>query len=235
MNRSEADSKAVPTEPRGLASGGERATTVDTPNSDPAAPSELERLLRAEGLVSNATLGVDVAATLSRLIGGDESVALDSQTVHARGDCEISRGCRSRRVDGTYERSVDKADLELIESVVEERVDGGVDVHASLESEIILGGAYVNTIAGAYLRVTAWADFLAWGGWVEADLARIEISGLMIRSHMTYGHVAGARLVCASSIVDDFTTRTESFGVLNDNALTRFDLGSPGGGITLES
>ena len=208
--------------------------TADTANSDPA-PSPLDRLLHADGLVSNAALRVDVAATLSRLVGGDESVALTSQTVHARGDCGISRGRRSRRVDGTYERRVDKADLYRIENVIEERVDGAVDVHASIESEIIMGGAYVNTIAGAYLRVTAWTDFLAWGGWVEADLARIEIAGFMVRSHMTYGHVAGARLVCASGIVDDFTTRTESFGALNDNALTRMDLGSPGGGITLES
>ncbi len=208
--------------------------TVETPNSDPG-PSVLERLLQAEGLVSNAELRVDVAATLSRLVGGDESVALKRQSVHARGDYEISRSGRSRRVDGTYERTVDKADLYRIESMIEERVDGAVDAHASLESEIIMGGAYVNTIAGAYLRVTAWTDFLAWGGWVEADLARVEIAGLMVRSHMTYGHVAGARLVCASSIVDDFTTRTESFGALNDNALTRLDLGCPGGGITLES
>ena len=208
--------------------------TADTTNPDPA-PSVLDRLLRAEGLVSNAALRVDVAGTLSRLIGDDESVALNSQSAHARGDYEITRGRRSRRVDGTYERSVEDADLYAIGSVIEERVDGAVDVRARVESEIILGGAYVNTIAGAYLRVAAWADFLAWGGWVEADLARVEIAGLMVRSHKAYGHVAGARLVCASSIVDDFTTRTESFGVLNDNALTRFDLGSPGGGITVES
>ena len=208
--------------------------TVDTTNSD-SATSGLERLLRSEGLVSNAALRVDIAGTLSRLIGDDESVALNRRSVHARGDYEISRGRRSRRVDGTYERSVGEADLYAIGSVMEERVDGAVDVHASLESEIIMGGAYINTIAGAYLRVTAWADFLAWGGWVEADLARVEIAGFMIRSHMAYGHVAGARLVLASSIVDDFTTRTESFGVLNDNTLTRFDLGSPGGGITVES
>ena len=208
--------------------------TADTTNPD-SATSVLERLLRAEGLVSNAALRVDVAGTVSRLIGDDESVALNSRTVHARGDYEISRGRRRRRVDGTYERSVDDADLYMIGSVIEERVDGAVDVRASVESEIIMGGAYVNTIAGAYLRVTAWADFLAWGGWVEADLARVEIAGLMIRSHKAYGHVTGARLILASSIVDDFTTRTESFGALNDNALTRFDLGSPGGGITLES
>jgi len=234
VNPSGADSKALPAEPRGLAAEGDRPTTDDATNTN-SEPSVLERLLRAEGLVSNAALRVDVAGTLSRLIGGDESVALDSQTVHARGDYAISRGRRSRRVDGTYERSVDKEELYRIESVIEERVDGAVDVHTSMESGIIVGGAYVNTIAGAYLRVTAWTDFLAWGGWVEADLVRIEIAGLMMRSHMTYGHVAGARLVSASSIVDDFTTRTESFGALNDNAVTRFDLGSPGGGITLES
>ena len=208
--------------------------TADTTNPD-AAKSVLDSLLRAEGLVSNAALRADVAGTLSRLIGDDESVALNSRTVHARGDYEIARGRRLRRVDGTYERSVEKADLYMIGNVIEERVDGAVDVRASLESEIIMGGAYVNTIAGAYLRVTAWADFLAWGGWVEADLARVEIAGMMARSHKAYGHVAGARLILASSIVDDFTTRTESFGALNDNALTRFDLGSPGGGITVES
>ena len=208
--------------------------TAGATNPD-SAPSVPDRLLRAEGLVSNAALRVDVAGTLSRLIGGDESVALNSRSVHVRGDCEISRGQRRRRVDGTYERSVDEADLYVVGNVIEERVDGAVDAHASLESEIVVGGAYVNTIAGAYLRVAAWADFLAWGGWVEADLARVEIAGLMVRSHMAYGHVAGARLVCASAIVDDFTTRAESFAVSIDNALARFDLGSPGGGITVES
>ena len=208
--------------------------TDDTTNSD-SAPGVLERLTHGGGLVSNAALRVDVAGKLARLIGDDESVTLKSHTVHARGDYEISRGRRHRRIDGTYERHVDEGDLYKIENVIEERVDGAVDVHAKIENEIIMGGAYVNTIAGAFLRVTAWADFLVWGGWVEADLVRIEIAGLMIRSHKTYGHVAGARLVCASSIVDDFTTRSESFGVLNDAAVTRMDLGSPGGGITLES
>ena len=208
--------------------------TVDMTDSD-SASSVLERPTHAEGLVSNAALRVDVAGKLVRLVGEDESVTLKDRTVHARGDYEITRGRRHRRIDGTYERRVDDGDLYRIEHVIEERVDGAVDVHASIENEIIMGGAYVNTIAGAFLRVTAWADFLVWGGWVEADLARIEIAGLMIRSHKTYGHVAGARLVCATSIVDDFTTRTESFGTLHDTALTRMDLGSPGGGITLES
>ena len=36
-------------------------------------------------------------------------------------------------------------------------------------------GAYTNTIAGAYLRTASWVDFLAGGGWAEADVARAAV------------------------------------------------------------
>ena len=85
---------------------------------------------------------------------------------------------------------------------------------AVFAAEAIVGGAYTNTIAGPYLRLAGWVDFLAWGGWAEVDTIRAELSLLMIRSHVGYAHAAGVRLLMASRLVDDFQNRTENWSVI---------------------
>lgn len=204
--------------------------TDDTSGGD----FEFERLFRSESVVSDVDLRVDVAGEVSQFLE-QESISLADRSVHVRGDYMISRGSRSRTIDGTYERTVEETDTLAVGSAVEERVTGGVDVNMQVEDEAIMAGAYVNTVAGAYLRMTAWADFLVWGGWLEADLTRIEISGVAIRSYMGYCHIAGLRLLIARELVDDYVNRTEIFGTFVDATTGEKNLWSPGSGEMLET
>ena len=118
---------------------------------------------------------------------------------------------------------------------IDETVHGGVHQKAKYSAEAIIGGAYVNTIAGPYLRAAGWVDFMAWGGWAEIDMVRAELSLLMIRSHIAYAHAAGLRATLASRLVDDFQTRTENFGMLLESGGVYMDTGGPGGGVTMEA
>ena len=203
-------------------------------NGDPPG-RDISHLFRREGAVSVADLRVDVAGNVSRTVVDDETVALDTKTLHARGNFTVASASRTRQVDGNYERHVEEAETLMIGAAVDERVNGGVDYTAQVDADNIVGGAYVNTIAGPYLRVAAWADFLCWGGWLEADVARIEVAGVMIRSYMSMAHAAGARVTAANKLVDDFLTRTETFGTFVTTAGQICHLASPGGGTVLET
>ena len=203
--------------------------------NDDNSPPDISHLFRREGAVSVADLRVDVAGNVSRTIADDETIALETKTLHARGDFSIARASRTRQVDGDYERHVEEAETLMIGAAVEEQVGGGVDYTAQVDADHIVGGAYVNTIAGPYLRIAAWADFLCWGGWLEADVARIEVAGVMIRSYMSLAHAAGARVTAANKLVDDFLTRTETFGTLVTTTGQTLHLSSPGGGMEMES
>ena len=57
-----------------------------------------------------------------------------------------------------------------------ETAHGRVTLTAEYSAEAIVGGggAYINTITHAYLRIAGWIDCMAWGGWVEADAIRCE-------------------------------------------------------------
>ena len=196
---------------------------------------DVSRLYRREGIISNVDLRVDVANQIACMILEDEEVVLNSKTTHMRGDLLVKRGSRDREVTGRYASRVKHQDLRLVGNTIIERAEGGVELRASLESETIMGGAYVNTITGAYLRLCAWADFLAWGGWMEAAAVRVELAAVMIRSNMFYAHACGARVTRATVLVDDFQNRVESFGVFDDRKLTEISVGSPGSGVTMET
>ena len=202
-------------------------------SSDNADDWDFSRLFRDEALVSQADLRVEVADEMSRLVNGDESVSLDRKEVHARGHMMVTRGSRDRHVEGKYYRWMNtnkgkRSETFAIQSHLEERVEGGVWLLAELESEVIMGGAYVNTIAGPFLRAAGWADFLAWGGWMEVDLARVEISQAMIRTSMFIAQLCAARLTMANVLVNDFSQRVEMFGVLNDATVSNVHVGMPG-------
>ena len=111
---------------------------------------------------------------------------------------------RDRHVAGKYQRSVDRNDTFDVGEHYEERFEGGVDFRASIESQAIVGGAYAGVVAGPCLRISGWVDYLGWGAWSEADAARVEIAGVMVRSQFANCHFAGARVVRATSLVDDF-------------------------------
>lgn len=194
----------------------------------------MDKLFRREGIVSDVDVRVDLAKTVSRVILDDETVDLDSRSTHVRGSLAVSRGELDQRVAGNYSSTLN-ADTRMIPGTVKEVVNGGVEVRAQLESETLMAGAYVNTLTGPHLRLCGWADYLAWGGWVEADLVRCEIAGAMIRAYWLYAHAVGARLLRAMILVDDFEKRIETFGVLVDMDLVHMDIRSPGGGDLLEA
>ena len=195
------------------------------------------RLFRSEGVISDVDLRVDVAKDASRVVINDEAISLDEKSIHARGNYTITRGSRERRVHGDYERHVEYTDMYTVQHLgsIDERVEGGVSQHMKQGVDVILGGVYVNTIAGPWLRVCAWADFLAWGGWAEVDVCRVEISNASIRSHMFYAHACGARITAAAQLTDDFVARIENFGVFTDSTTAYSAIGSPGSGMTLET
>lgn len=211
--------------------GSERLGTL---GAGAAAAADVARLIRDESAVSEADLRVDVARQVMRYTQKDEEESVASKSVSTRGPLQIYRGGRTRTVHGNYTRRVD-GDETVQAASLDERVHGGVDYKAKIESEAMVGGAYVNTVAGVYLRIAGWADYLAWGGWVEADVNRIEIAGVMIRSYMNYVHAAGVRVMAASRLVDDFLTRTENFGTLTESYGSRSHTGGPDGGTVLES
>ena len=191
---------------------------------------------RNEALISRADLRVDVAKEVSQLVEEDENVHLTNQEMYVRGSYFMKRNDgRDRSITGNYERHIEESETLMIGESIREVVNGGVNLQATQESEAMVGGAYVNTITGAYLRIAAWSDFLAWGGWLEVDVARIEISGLMIRSYCAYAHVAGIRLSLVGRLVDDFVTRAENFGVFLDSGSQTVHLGSPGSGQIMEN
>ena len=218
------------------------ADTTDASNADAsnagdsnAGDSGIDHLFRREGLVSDLDLRVDVAKELSRTIVGDEDIHVGRRELRSRGDFTLQRQSRDRAVGGTYERSIAHTETVMATAAIREQVDSGVDLLASLESESIVGGAYVNTIAGVSLKICAWQDFLAWGGWLEVDAVRLEIAAASIRAHMLYAHAALARVTVAKKLVDDWVLRTETFGTLVDNTATKMQLSSPGSGMTMEN
>ena len=200
------------------ANSGDGATDADS--------EDYSHLFRSEGFVSDVDLRVDVA--------DNEDVEIDTDEVVVDAPITFTRGARTRHVD-SYRRITGGEELVVAGQRIDETVHGSVHQKARFSAEAIIGGAYVNTIAGPYLRLAAWVDYLAWGGWAEIDAVRAELSVLMIRSHVGYAHAAVMRITLASRLIDDFQTRTENFGILSDTTTTHTDSGSPGGGITNEA
>lgn len=195
---------------------------------------EIRRIFRTEGVLAEADLRVDVGKIVQHVTALDEDTTLEERKAHFRGNYVIEHGDRDRVVTGHYENHAGNELLQAGTSV-EEYVNGDVQLRAQVEAEAIVGGAYVNTITGVYLRLAAWADYLVWGGWAEADVIRCEIASIMIRSYMVYAHAVGARLSVAARFIDDFQTRTEVIGTLTEQYGDKVHLGSPNGGQTMEN
>ena len=190
-------------------------------------------LFQGERVVSDVELRVDVANSVSRYVAGDEDVELEADTTRTPATATFYRGARTRVV-GSHQRTTGR-DETITAARIDETVHGGVHHKAKYSAEAIVGGAYVNTIAGPYLRAAGWVDFLAWGGWAEIDMIRADLALLMIRSHVGYAHAAGVRGTLASRLVDDFQNRTENFGMLLESGAVYMDTGGPGGGVTMEA
>ena len=203
----------------------------DTEHSGGA--NDYGHLFQGERVVSDVELRVDVANSVSRYVAGDEDVELEADSTRTPATATFYRGARTRVV-GSHRRTTGR-DETVTAARIDETVHGGVHHKAKYSAEAIVGGAYVNTIAGPYLRAAGWVDFLAWGGWAEIDMIRADLALLMIRSHVGYAHAAGVRGTLASRLVDDFQNRTENFGVLFESGAVYMDTGGPGGGVTMEA
>ena len=197
--------------------------------------SSISRLFRNEGLVSNADLRVDVARYVSRLVVDDAVVDLDEASLHSRGSLRISRLSRAREVAGNYVSRLAAEHTNMVGQHVEERVHGGVDYRMQRDADVIMGGAYVNTIAGPWARLCGWADYMIWGGWLEVDTIRIELANAMIRAYMFYCHAVAVRVAAASNYVDDFLMRNENFAMFMESNTSVIPLCSPGGGQELST
>jgi len=183
---------------------------------------------REEALVSEGDIRIEVAKAVLTSIGGDAGVELEGDSdSYFWYDLQVVRKLRSRIVHGNYDRHVGKAETALFKETYTERVNGGVFQHASVEAESIVGGAYSANYVGPFLRLTAFSDFMAWGGWAEADATRVELSSLAIRSYMGYTHAAGARVMMAYHLFDDWIQRTENFGSLTENHVEVTTTGGP--------
>ena len=218
----------------------EQAAPETAPDETPAPESSefddaVKRIFRREVLVSEGDFRIDVAGRMDRGVAGDDDRRLREERVHVRGDATEEHGALDRHVAGKYERSVDDTDLFLVGEHFEERLEGGVDYHAKIECQAIVGGGYAGVVAGPCLRLSGWVDYLGWGGWAESDAARVEIAGVMLRSHLAYCHVSGARVVGASTLVDDFANRIETFATGAETYGTAIHTGAPGSGVTLET
>ena len=195
---------------------------------------DVTKIFRSETLVTDTDLRVDVADSLRRTVVGNEIIDTKTHSTHVRGDFSQQAGERDRTV-GSYDRSTDNDEIYVINGSYKEEVRGRMTIKAVQSAEALVGGTYTNTITGAYLRLAAWCDMMVWGGWLEADLIRTEIAGLMIRSHVTFAHTAAVRLTVASRLVDDLTHRVERFGLFLDYEQIYNSAGCPGGGVDNES
>ena len=206
-------------------------TSAGTVQGDVVEAKDYTHLFRSESLVSAVDLRVDVADSYSRLVAGDEDVDLDVDELVADAPITVSRGARTRRAR-EYKRTTGHEEVVTVGQRIDETVHGGVHQKVRFAAEAMVGGAYANTIAGPYLRLAGWSDYLAWGGWAEVDLVRAELSWLMLRSHFAYAHAMVIRSTSASRLIDDFQTRTETFATLAESGFLYSDAGSPGGGVT---
>ena len=195
---------------------------------------DFSHLFRSEGLVSDVDLRLEVARNYSKFVVGDEDISVDASIHGVNSAALVMRGSRDRSA-GTYKQITDGEVMMDVGEEVRETVHGGVHVKAAFSAESIVGGAYANIITAAYLRVAAWTDFLAWGGWAEVDAIRCELSLLMIRSHVGYAHAAGIRVTAAARLIDDFQLRDEKFALYCPTAVNYVDTGAPGGGIYVEA
>ena len=168
-------------------------------------------------LISDGDVKIEVAKAVQRHVDGDLHIDLkgSSESLFC-GDLQTVRKWRKRVVHGSYKRHSGKSDMIMVTRKYKEVVVGGVHQHASVEGESIIGGAYVANHIGLFMRITAFADFMAWGGWAEVDAMRVELCMVGIRSYMGYAHAAIGKQILAGNLFDDWMNRTENFGSLNE-------------------
>lgn len=186
---------------------------------------------RSEALVSDGDLRLEVAKAVVHQVGRNEQVLLrnDKRSVFL-DSLLISRGSSTHTVHGDYRRISEESDIIMLDKggSYSEVVAGGVDQHASVEGESMIGGVYTYSQVGPFTRMAAFCDFLAWGGWAEVDATRVELAVTAIRSYMGYVHGVGMRNLACGMLFDDWINRTENFGTFVDNQAEATILGGVG-------
>ncbi|MCY4305512.1 MAG: hypothetical protein OXC62_12180 [Aestuariivita sp.] len=192
---------------------------------------------RREALVSDGELRLEVAKAVVRTVRGDESVLLrGSRRATFYESLQMSSGNRHHVVHGHYTRSSSESDIIMLKGGnYTEIVAGGANQNASVEGEVIAGGAYSANYVGPFFRMAAFCDFLAWGGWGEADATRVELSVMAIRAYMGYAHVTGTKTLMSMMMYDDFVCRQETYGTFVDQTVDSTALGGPGGIVVNET
>ena len=192
------------------------------------------RLLRNESFVTDLDQRYDTASSYERVVLGEDRMELGELKTRIRGKVTQQYGERCRTVR-RFNRVTDNQETVLVGNSLTETVHGQAKVTVEYSAESIVGGAYVNTISPAYLRIAGWIDCMAWGGWIEADATRWEFAPVMIRTHVGYAHTAIVRSIVASRMVDDYVNRSEYYGVLNNTGVQAISNGGPGSGIENEA
>lgn len=195
-----------------------------------------QRVFRKNIVATKADLRLIVAGAMSHTVAGNETQRLKQKNLHVRSSINLIRGGnRTRHVEGKYTCHIGTSYNLKADTRIEERVDGLTEIDMSKGQDVIIAGPYINTIAGGALKICAWADFLCWGGWLEVDGPRVEIAVAMIRSHWGYVHITGTRVSTILRLVDDYTTRNETWGTLKMDSTMAMNAFAPGGGQLLES
>ena len=194
---------------------------------------DLSHIFRSESFVTHTDRRIDTASRLDRITLGDEAIEVDSVVTHVRGYLSQRYSERDREA-GSYKRTTDNEEMVQVGTRFRERAHEGYRIRAKFSAEAMVGGAYTQTISGAYLRIAGWIDFMAWVGWFEVDAIKIELAAMMVRSHIGYAHAAVVRLCVASRIIDDYTLRTEKIELLSESGGTYQCIGAPGGGLVNE-
>lgn len=202
----------------------------DDERMEPVDRQTYERLLRGESFVTRMDTRTDVSQSATHLVSGHEGIDVDEVRTTVEG--HITERCAQRaRTTASYESTNDGEALSLLGAVAETTVEGRTVWRTAYAAEVMVGGAFTHLVTGAYARIAAWTDLLAWGGWAEIDVVRTNIAGLMIRSQIGVAHASALRVVKASRIIDDLMIRTENFLLSNTSKSTVISAGGPGSGI----
>ena len=170
---------------------------LDSGGDPPSSP-----IFRREALLTRADRRVDSSSRLERIHIGSERIDVGAVKIHIHGDLVHRYGERDREV-GSYKRMTRWEEGGRISpgrhwqkwmkvgSLFRETAGGGYKIHAEFSAESMVGGGFKHTITGAFMRLAAWIDFMAWIAWTELDVVRVEIAAMMIRSHIGYAHAVG--------------------------------------------
>ena len=210
---------------------------AEDPKASFSAGTNLNHLFRGETAVTNIDLRLDVAARMVRQVES-EDIEVNERNVNVwggiQGGIQQTRASRSIVVEGDYDRIIHNNEMLAMGDHIKEVVHGPASEHFKVESEAIMAGGYASLNTLPCKKLMAVADQLCWGGWVEADGVRVEITGVAFRSYIGRQHSTGARVVRGVTYIDDFMSRTEQFSNLNDHQANVVHAGTPASGMHVE-